>query len=350
MPKTDLPKYVTRIVTKGTTYFYFRRGKARFSLEGVPGSPEFEADYRRRLEGASVDPKSEPKIPKSVGALIVSYKRSPEFTELKPKGQKDYDRDLQRLKAIETCKAADVKRQHIVAIRNKTHAKSGARAADHFVSVVSAMFSCGLDLDFDLQGNPALGIKRRAVSKSYEVWPQDVREAFEKSNPPQYLMTAYMLGRGLGLRAGDIVRVGPVHRQKNTVVLRCGKTEKSSGADAYASMSAELRAYLEGLPKGLLYVRRDDGCSISANTLTKRMSKHLKSIGVTGYTIHGLRHLRGMELAEAGCSENEIMAQLGHVTPQMAALYTKAARRQALSESAAKKLEQGKRTIVKLKV
>ncbi|MFA5958558.1 hypothetical protein [Hyphomicrobium sp.] len=39
------------------------------------------------------------------------------------------------------------------------------------------------------------------------------------------------------------------------------------------------------------------------------------------------------KLAEAGCSEHEIIAQLGHVTPQMAALYTKAARRKSLSAS-----------------
>jgi integrase len=104
------------------------------------------------------------------------------------------------------------------------------------------------------------------------------------------------------------------------------------------------------LPKGLLYVRRDDGSSVDANSLAKRMRKHLRSIGITGYTIHGLRHLRGMELAESGCSENEIMAQPGHVTPQMAAHYTKAARRKALSASAARQLEAGERTIVKLKV
>lgn len=80
------------------------------------------------------------------------------------------------------------------------------------------------------------------------------------------------------------------------------------------------------------------------------MRKHLKGLGVQGYTIHGLRHQRGMELAEAGCSEHEIMAQLGHVTPQMAAHYTKEARRKQLALSGAKKLAEGTETIVKLAV
>lgn len=346
----DLPKYVTKIVAKGTAYFYFRRGNARFRLDGEPGSPGFEADYRRRLQGISIDPKPEPKVPKSVGALIRDYRAAPEFSSLEPKSQRDYDRDLERLKSIEACKAAQIRRMHIVKIRNKAAKASGSRAADHFVSVVSALFRCGLDLDYDLEANPAHGIKRLAKSESYEVWPPEVRDAFEKSSPPTYLRTAYMLGHWLGLRASDIVRVGPAHREANAIIIRCRKTRKSSGADAHASMSRELQNYLDALPKGLLYVRRDDGSSIDANTLAKRMRKHLKGIGITGYTIHGLRHLRGMELAEAGCSEFEIMAQLGHVTPQMASHYTKAARRKSLSASAAKKLEQSERTNVKLKL
>lgn len=213
------------------------------------------------------------------------------------------------------------------------------RAADHFVSVVSALFRCGIDLDFDVENNPAHGIKRLAKSKSYEVWPREVCEAFEQSKPPTYLMTAYMLGKGLGLRASDIVRVGPAHRQGDTITIRCKKTLKSSGVDAHASIGPELQTYLDGLPKGLLYVRLNDGSSIDENTLAKRMRGHLDGFGITGYTVHGLRHMRGMELAEAGCSELEIMVQLGHVTPQMAALYTKAARRKLLAASAAKKLE-----------
>ena len=162
---TDLPKYVARVMAKGRPYYYFRRGKAWFRLEGEPGSPKFEADYKRRLGGALADPKPQPEVPKSISALIIDYKRSPEFTGLEPKSQRDYDRDLHRLKSIETCKAADVKRKHIVQIRNKAHAQSGARAADHFVSVVSALFRCACDLDYDVEANPAHGIRRLAKSK-----------------------------------------------------------------------------------------------------------------------------------------------------------------------------------------
>lgn len=349
MRTEPLPKYVVRVVQKGRVYFYVRRnGEYVRRLTGEPGSPEFTAEYERYLRGVAAEPKPIKKPAGSIAALIVEYRKSPEFRELEPKSQRDYDRALEHLRPLEMCKAADVKRKHLIRIRNKIFTKSGPRAADHFVSVASAMFRCGLDVGYDLEANPAHGIRRVAKSKSFEVWPQDVREAFENSSPPQYLRTAYMLGRWLGLRASDIVRVGPAHRQGNMIVIRCSKTRKSSGVDAHASMSNELKSYLDALPKGLLYVRRNDGCSIDANTLAKRMRKHLNSIGITGYSVHGLRHLRGMELAEAGCSEQEVMVALGHVTAQMAAHYTKAARRKSLAASAAKKLEAGEEPIVKL--
>jgi len=52
-------------------------------------------------------------------------------------------------------------------------------------------------------------------------------------------------------------------------------------------------SYLDVPPKGLLYGRRDDGSSLDANALAKRMREHLNDIGITGYTIHGLRHVAG---------------------------------------------------------
>ena len=127
-------------------------------------------------------------------------------------------------------------------------------------------------------------------------WPADIQRLPESRT---------LLGDPSTLRPG--VRVGPAHRQNDVVVIRCGKTEKSSGVDAYASIGAELRTYLDAFPKSLLYVVRDDGTSIDANTLAKRMRKQLNGLGVRGYTVHGLRHQRGMELAEAGCSKFEIM-------------------------------------------
>jgi len=49
---------------------------------------------------------------------------------------------------------------------------------------------------------------------------------------------------------------------------------------------------------------------------------------------HGLRHARGEELALAGASDAEIMAQLEHVTARAAIIYRRRAARRRLADGA----------------
>lgn len=51
-----------------------------------------------------------------------------------------------------------------------------------------------------------------------------------------------------------------------------------------------------------------------------------------GLTWHGLRHTRGVELAESGCSDAIIMAQLGHTTDRSAQIYRRQASRRRLGD------------------
>jgi integrase len=60
-------------------------------------------------------------------------------------------------------------------------------------------------------------------------------------------------------------------------------------------------------------------------------------LGFDGYTAHGLRHLAGASLAEAGCSVHEIMSVLGHVTEEEAMKYVKQANRKKMAGSALRK-------------
>jgi integrase len=61
----------------------------------------------------------------------------------------------------------------------------------------------------------------------------------------------------------------------------------------------------------------------------------------TGPAYHGLRHTAGKALAEAGCTEHQIAAVLGHRTLAMVQHYTRAARQKRLSTAAIGKLERG---------
>ncbi len=64
-----------------------------------------------------------------------------------------------------------------------------------------------------------------------------------------------------------------------------------------------------------------------------------QKLGVTDYSMQGLRKNAGMELALAGCTVPEIMAVLGHQSPKMAIFYIKQANKVSLGETATAKLE-----------
>ena len=58
--------------------------------------------------------------------------------------------------------------------------------------------------------------------------------------------------------------------------------------------------------------------------------------------LHGLRKVAARKLAEAGCSEREIMDVTGHTTSRMLSKYTKGADRKRGARAAIGKLENTK--------
>lgn len=57
-------------------------------------------------------------------------------------------------------------------------------------------------------------------------------------------------------------------------------------------------------------------------------------------TIHGLRHSRGIELAHAGSSDAEIMAQLEHKSERAARIYRSQANRRLTADSGQDRIDE----------
>ena len=72
-------------------------------------------------------------------------------------------------------------------------------------------------------------------------------------------------------------------------------------------------------------------------TLGHAIERHLKKLGIDGYTMHGLCKNAAVELAEAGATVEELMAVLGHKTPKMALYYCKLASQLRMNDNAAVK-------------
>jgi integrase len=313
--------YVARKLVKGRTYHYFRWHDVYRRLPDDPASEGFRFEYARAL--ASISPEIETRvIAGSVRALLREYKGTPEWQALAPKTQADYARVLDQLRPIGDFQADNVRRQHIVRLRNKLPANT--RTQDVFVAAVSRMFGVGMDLGYT-DRNPAARIARLNDPESFSLWPLSARQKFEASAMPSWMRTAYMLALWTGQREGDVLRlprarfdgVGFTIRQGRPEARR-GKGRKGPVVTLYVPAAAPLRSYLSGCSfGGLLFVTDAEGRAIKADTLRKELRVHLDHLGLPDLHFHELRHTTATALAEAGASSHEIMAITGHQTEQM---------------------------------
>ena len=146
--------YAQRKTVKGRTYYYFRWNDVYRRLPDNPASETFRAEYARAL--ASISPEIETRIISgSVRALLRDYKGTPEWLSLAPKTKADYARVLDHLRPIGDFQADNVRRQHVIVLRNKLG--TNTRTQDLFVQAVSRMFSIGIDLGYtDRNPRPVL--------------------------------------------------------------------------------------------------------------------------------------------------------------------------------------------------
>jgi integrase len=341
-PDRPLPMYTQRKTAKGRTYYYFRWKDVYRRLPDNPASEAFRAEYARAL--ASISPENETRIISgSVRALLRDYKGTPEWLALAPKTKADYARVLDHLRPIGNFQANNVRRQHVIGLRNKL---TNRRTQDLFVAAVSRMFGIGMDLGYT-DRNPAARIGRLNEPESFAPWPLAARQKFEASDAPDWMRTAYMLALWTGQREGDVLRLSRARFDGGGFVIRQGRPEAKRGkgrkgrvVTLYVPAAAPLRAYLATCSfPGLLFVTDAKGRAIKADTLRKELRTHLDKLGLRDLRFHGLRHTTAAALAEAGASSHEIMAITGHQTEQMVKLYTKGAEQKRLATSAIRKLD-----------
>ncbi|MFZ4534428.1 MAG: tyrosine-type recombinase/integrase, partial [Alsobacter sp.] len=92
--------------------------------------------------------------------------------------------------------------------------------------------------------------------------------------------------------------------------------------------------------RSVMILHQPNGKPFTPGRLGDWMARAIEKAGLpTECVLHGLRKSAAAALAEAGCSEREIMAITGHRTPQMVSLYTRSADQKRLAKSAMAKRE-----------
>ena len=343
-------KYVIKDVDRhGNVRVYYRPpGHTKIRMREKLGTPEF----LRELEAAKAEVFKPSGKRRKRGAIVEGslthtanlYFASAEFERL------DASTKMQRRTLMgKLCKKHGSKRvkqmlpRHVRSIRDAL-AKM-PRTSNNTIKSLRAVMKWALSRDL-IDTNPCTGIEKLKPNKQggFPAWTiQDV-EAYRARHP---LGTTARLALEIlfatGFRRSDAVRVGRQHVQRfegaDWIVMTTHKNRNSTPVRVEIPISPALAEALAAGPTGdLTFLVSDKGQPFTDGSFTGRMQKWGEQAGLKNRPAHGLRKLRGALLAEAGATEKEIAASLGHTDLEQVKTYTASANNRRLSLSASNKL------------
>jgi integrase len=321
-------KGVNKVTVRGRVYYYDRRTGERL--------PDDESARQKRMleiaRGAVV--KQSKSGVGTIGDLIARYRASPHFNGLAKRSRETYGKHLAHLEAdFGDIAVKYVDREWLVELRDGMAATP--RMADQCIQVIRILldYAPGTPVAVSpaVQRRPR-HIKSINVSEPHEAWPDELVKAFRKAAYPE-LRLVVEIGMNTGWTNYDGSRL--TWRQVKT------KGELS------VPVTAELKALLDTAPrKAAVICTTKTGRPWREDHLRPELQRQVEALAYRGYSFHGLRHRTGYLLAEAGCTEHEIAAVLGHKSLAMVRRYTMAANRAKMAGAAIVKLEHSKMPVL----
>ena len=266
----------------------------------------------------------------SLAALIIAYKRSPEWLGLAEASRRTYQVYLRVLEASPHTPVAAITRKHILGLRDVIAMQRGNGASTGFLRAASALFNWALDREW-ITHTPMHRVKK-LDGGTLPAWTEDQAvEALRRL--PEHLRRVVVLAWHTGQRRGDLVRLRWSDYDGHAIRL----TQQKTGAAMVLPVPAELRVELDAWKRearSVTILADSKGKPWDATYLSSAMGRALARIGMPGLNVHGLRKLRAAELADAGATTHEIAAITGHRTLGMVAHYTRSADQQRLAVAA----------------
>jgi integrase len=327
---------VNRVTAKGRVYHYHRATGTRLQHDPVAEPEAFVREVNALNQGAP--PPTRDAVAGTLGALIGAYKASPEWRAHKPATRAGYERAFDAVKELDELDLDQIDQAFLLGLRDTIFERSGRWLANYAaVTVPSVVFKWGMPRGH-CSSNPAAGVPKikraKGKPKQNKAWLADEVEAMLKALAAAGYVgvrKAVALAYYAGLRKQDVVAVANSARAKQQVEL-----DAQSKTDRPITIFEvnRLKRILDEPDKadGSTLVRRDDGQPYTADgldTLFHRVKTKLAGAGKIrkGLTFHGLRTSLGKRAAEAGHSEHEIAAALGHANPASSRPYTVEANR-----------------------
>lgn len=293
-----------------------------------------EYRYARRRK------KQRPKAVDSLHALITAYQASPEWRALAKATKDQYELYLRPLWRAGHVTAKAVTRRDLKLVRNQIANERGNGAAFAFARTVSALFSWAVEEDW-LDSSPATRLAKGLPRGHLKAWSQEeARAAIERL--PEHLRRVVVLALYTGQRRGDLCSLSWSAYDGQAIKLVQQKTRRKTNdkplvVPCHPALKIELDSWRRerpGIGNATILIDQH-GRQWKPNMLSHALPEALVRIGLSNeINMHGLRKLAAANLAEAGCSANEIAAITGHTTLSMVELYTKSADQRRLADAA----------------
>jgi len=220
-------------------------------------------------------------------------------------------------------------RQAVRAIHDKYSATP--RKANHMVQVIRLLWNYGKGkLDWPIGENPAAGIDLYGRTREFAPWPEWMVRALDTA-PDDLRITAELM-LGTGQRPNAAITMRRDHFSGEWMTVR----DEKGAADLEVYCPERLRAFVADLPRrGVYLLAKNLTQPKGYDAVERTFRKWREGLGDAArpFTLHGLRKLAIVQLAEAGCSDAEIQAVTGQ-SPETVAYYRKKASAKALSKAA----------------
>jgi integrase len=332
-------RYVQSFTSAGGVYHYFRRrGSPRIPLPGIVGSAEFMAAYQDALAGAPAVSKigAERTIPGTISALVVAYYGSAKFKHELGAETRRYRRNIIEKFRVQFGEYAvkGLQRHHLVELADRIEKPHARR---NWFKAVRGLLQYGVEIGMRLD-DPTSGLKIGTPPKTdgFRTWGEPDIIAFRQHHAiGTRARLAFELLLNTGQRRGDVIRMGRQHLHGGKLTVRQSKT----GTTLKIPIRSELAAVIEATPvHNLTFLTTAFGKPFAPAGFGNWFREMCDEAGLHGLSAHGLRKAACRQLAEAGCTANEIAAISGHRTLGEVARYTRAADQEAMAEAAMAKV------------
>ncbi|RUW09401.1 MULTISPECIES: tyrosine-type recombinase/integrase [unclassified Mesorhizobium] len=334
----------------GVTRVVDRHGKARwrFRMKGVPGtylqgeygSVEFRRAYDAAVAGTTALVAPSRHQYGTFDWLIEHYRRSPKWKKLRPISQLNLGKEFDRFSTLHGKKrVAALRTDHVEAIIGKK--ADTPAAANRLLKLLRRLCRFAIRKKL-IVVDPTIDVERYQENPDgFHTWTEaEILQFEEYHGVSSKAVLALRLILNTGAARQDVIRLGWQSTGEGRIAYRRLKT----GGDVDLPILDELAEVLRPLPTNrLLFVTHTGDRAYKPTTFGNWFHDQCVDAGLPHCSSHGLRKAGATRLADAGATELEIMAYLGHRTPDEARTYTKKANRKRLGDTGMEKVARAKR-------